>query len=316
MKKYAVIGTGAIGGYYGAKLVKAGFEVHFLARSDYEYIKKNGLVIDSKDGNFYLPQVNVYNNVSQMPVCDVVIISLKTTANNILPQILPVILNKENGIVIVMQNGIGTEDFVYSIVKHNRIIGGLCFICVQKTGFGHISHFDFGHISFAQYSKDNKPGQITDIVKSIADDFTKAQIKVNVEPCLGTARWKKLVWNIPYSGLSVILSADTKEINSNPYTRELVKNIMSEICTVASRLGYNIEKSFIEQMIQYTDSMVPYRASMKIDYDEKRPMEVESIFGNPLRLAQKANINVPLIETLYQQLKFLDERNVDWKVKS
>ena len=76
---YAILGTGALGGFYGAKLQKSGKEVHFLLKSDYHQVKKHGLIVKSKDGDFTLPQVNAYDNVEKMPQCDVVIIALKTT---------------------------------------------------------------------------------------------------------------------------------------------------------------------------------------------------------------------------------------------
>ncbi|HMD67487.1 MAG TPA: putative 2-dehydropantoate 2-reductase [Chitinivibrionales bacterium] len=308
-RTYAIIGTGAVGGFYGARLARAGYDVHFLAHSDYRHIRDHSLVIESKDGNFVLPHVNVYDDAGRMPPCDVVAVTLKTTANSILPAILPSIVKKD-GLVLVMQNGFGFEEEVAAIAGPDRVLGVLCFICVTKTGPGRISHLDFGHITVAQYTKDGSQSGITTQVKAVADDFTKAGIAVETSPDLGTARWKKLVWNVPYSGLSVVLSALTDALNKNPHSRELAKSIMAEVCAAAKACGHPIEPEFIDKMVAYTDAMTPYRTSMKIDYDEKRPMEVESIFGNPLRAAKKAGVNVPLMEMLYKELKFLDEENV------
>ena len=92
--KYAVIGTGAVGGFYGGKLANAGKEVHFLMHSDYEYVKKNGLQIDSCDGSFHIDNPHVYNDTNAMPQVDVVIVALKTTRNHLLSQLLPPFLRK------------------------------------------------------------------------------------------------------------------------------------------------------------------------------------------------------------------------------
>lgn len=307
-KTYAIIGTGAIGGFYGAKLVRAGFDVHFLARSDFGHIRDHGLVIDSKDGNFTLPRVNVYNNAANMPPCDVVAITLKATANHILPDVLPLVV-KKNGIVLVIQNGFGYEEEVAEIVGPDRVLGVLCFICSYKAGPGHIQHLDFGHITVAQYTKDGSPSGITPHMQDIAGDFTKAGISVHTAPDLATARWKKLVWNVPYSGLSVVLSATTDTLNKNHHSRGLVESLMREVCAAAAACGHPIEEDFIAEMLEYTDAMMPYRTSMKIDFDEKRPMEVEAIFGNPLRAAEKAGAKVPGMEMLYRELKYMDEEN-------
>jgi 2-dehydropantoate 2-reductase len=146
-------------------------------------------------------------------------------------------------------------------------------------------------------------------MQDIAGDFTKAGLTVRTAPDLATARWKKLVWNVPYSGLSVVLSALTDTLNKNPYSRDLVENLMREVCDAAAACGHPIEEEFIKEMLEYTDAMTPYRTSMKIDFDEKRPMEVEAIFGNPLRAAEKAGMKVQLMEMLYRELKYMDENN-------
>jgi 2-dehydropantoate 2-reductase len=307
-RTYAFLGTGAVGGFYGARLVRAGFDVHFLARSDAGYIREHGLVIDSKDGDFTIPHVNVYGDAGSMPRCDVVAITLKTTANGLLRGALPAMV-KDNGVVLVMQNGFGFEEEVANMVGSDSVIGALCFVCSNKVGPGHIKHLDFGHITLAQYTKNGLPAGITRQVSDICADFTKAGIPVAAAPDLGTARWKKLVWNIPYNGLSVVLNATTDLLNKIPFSRALVENLMHEVCAASAACGHPVEEGFIAEMLSYTDIMPPYRTSMKIDYDEKRPMEVESIFGNPLRAAKKAGAHMPLMEMLYQELKFMDEKN-------
>ena len=90
--RYGIIGTGALGGFYGGMLAKARREVHFLFRSDYEHVRKNGLRIDSVNGNFHLPEVNAYQNSQVMPLCDVILVCLKTTGNHHLPELIKPIL--------------------------------------------------------------------------------------------------------------------------------------------------------------------------------------------------------------------------------
>ena len=304
---YAIIGTGALGGYYGAKLHRSGMEVHFLLHSDYEHVRRQGLWIESKDGDFVLPRVNAYSRADDIPRCDVVLVALKTTQNHCLPALLPPAL-KENGVVLIMQNGLGMEHEVARMVGPHRIVGGLSFLCSNKVGPGHIRHLDYGAVAFAEYSPEEKPLGITDRLRAIGGDFERAGIKVELIDDLIFARWKKLIWNIPYSGLSVALNATTDELMKNPMARELVVKLMHEVVTGAAAIGRAIPESFVEKMLMDTDKMPPYRTSMKMDYENQRPMEVESIFGNPLRVAQAADTALPRIEMLYEQLKFLDER--------
>jgi 2-dehydropantoate 2-reductase len=305
---YAVLGTGALGGYYGACLQKSGSDVHFLLHSDYEYVSQHGLVVESKYGDFSLPNVQAYREVSKMPPCDVVIVALKTTQNDLLPSMLSNLV-KDNGVVLVLQNGLCVEDEVAQIVGSERVMGGLCFLCSNKVGAGHIRHLDYGEIKIGEYSTNYQTAGITKRMQQIAADFERAGIKMELAEDLLLARWQKLVWNIPYNGLSVVLDGRTDELMSNADTRSLVEELMWEVVAGAKSCDRTIPKTFVETMLVYTDKMKPYRTSMKIDYDEKRPLEVETMFGNPLRFAQERGVNLPKITMLYQQLKFLDNRN-------
>ena len=98
-RRYAIIGTGALGGFYGARLQRAGCDVHFLLHSDYEHVRQHGLVIESKDGDFVLPRINAYRDARDMPACDVIIVALKAIQNHLLPSLLP-----RDGVVTLMQN--------------------------------------------------------------------------------------------------------------------------------------------------------------------------------------------------------------------
>jgi 2-dehydropantoate 2-reductase len=307
-RSYAILGTGALGGYYGACLQRAGLEVNFLLHSDYEQVKEQGLVIESPNGDFTLPQVNAYGDVTKMPACDVVVVALKTTHNRLLPEMLPPVV-KDNGVVLVLQNGLGIEEEVAQIVGSKRVMGGLCFLCSNKVGPGHICHLDYGEITLGEYTPNYQVGGITERMCQIADDFERAGISIKLAEDLRFARWQKLVWNIPYNGLSVVLDATTNELMANQYTRSLVEQLMREVVAGAARCDRIIPDCFIQTMLDYTEKMTPYRTSMKIDYDEKRPLEVEAIFGNPLRVTSAAGTDLPLISMLYRQLKFLDARN-------
>lgn len=306
-RQYAIVGTGAIGGFYGAKLQRSGIDVHFLLHRDYYHVKRHGLVVDSVDGDFYLPYINAYSDVSEMPACDVVIVALKTTSNFLLPKLLPSLV-KEDGVVLVLQNGLNIEADVAEIVGGDRVMGGLCFICSNKIKPGHVHHLDYGTITLGDYQENYDPCSITPRMKEIAEEFEKAEIPIQLTEDLQLARWKKLVWNVPFNGLSVVLNAETDALIANEYSRQLAEELMNEVKEAALSCDRHISSDFIQKMLKDTAKMKPYSPSMKLDYEAKRPLEIEAIFGNPLRMAQKANIAVPRIEMLYSQLKFLDSK--------
>ncbi|HBL62115.1 MAG TPA: putative 2-dehydropantoate 2-reductase [Cyanobacteria bacterium UBA8803] len=307
-RSYAVLGTGAIGGFYGARLQQAGLEMHFLLRRDYEYVQRNGLAISSIQGDFTLPKVKGYNSVKDMPRCDVVLIALKSTHNHLLAQLLPPLV-KDGSVVLTLQNGLGIEPKIAALVGQSvEVLGGLCFICSNKNGPGQIRHIDYGQIQLAAYGLNYQPQGITTAMRQIATDFERANIPIKLEENLLLARWQKLVWNIPFNGLSVVLDATTDAIMADRHGQKMAEKLMREVVAIAARYGLNIPESFIQNRLEDTVKMKPYRTSMKIDYDFQRPLEIEAIFENPLRAAQKAGVPVPQLTMLYQQLKFLEAR--------
>ncbi len=317
---YAIIGTGAIGGYYGARLQQGGCDVHFLLHSDYEVVRDRGITIESVDGNFTLPSVKTYNNPKNMPPVDVAVVALKTTNNALITKLLPPI--KPNGAILSLQNGLGVETDIVQRLKETTdsvpaILGGLCFICSNKVGDGHIRHMAYGDVLLGAHNDQNQPGPPTPLMESIAADFTRARLPIDLTADLPMARWKKLVWNVPYNGLSVVLDATTEEMMNDDGVRSLITTLMQEVLTVANAWGQktspgtqrNLPLETIDQMLAHTEEMVPYRTSMKIDYDEGRPMEIEAILGNPILTAQELRISVPAMTVLYQQLTFLNAKN-------
>ena len=301
IKQIAVIGTGAVGGYYGGLLQKAGFDLHFLLHNDYEHVRKNGLVIDSPNGNFQLPEVATYNDPRKMPHCDLAIIALKTTESHLLPGILPHVV-KDSGIALTLQNGLGSEKAIADSIGADRVMGGLCVLCSNKISPGHIRHLDYGLITLGEYRADGCPGGITPRLEQLGAKMPSAGISTKPITDLLLAQWKKLVWNIPFNGLSVTRNALTNQLLKEPNTRRLCKTLMNEVAAASAVCARPIEAAFIEKMLADTEKMEPYAPSMKLDFDRGRPMEIESIYGHPLRTAKAAGIAMPETERLYHQL--------------
>jgi len=305
---YAIIGTGAVGALYGARLQRSGREVHFLLHRDFNHVRQCGLRVDSVDGNFRLSKVHSYRRAGDMPKCDVTVIALKATANHILPRILPHVA-KPGGTVIIIQNGIGAEKSVASILPGAIVLGGLSFLCCSKIGPGHIRHIDYGQLTLALFTRSGKPGGIIPVMKSIAADLNASGTPTKLIDDLVLARWKKLVWNIPFNGLSVLLNASTLELVRNLHTRALVQSLMAETVQGAKASGRIIPDSFVRKMMRDTDRMAPYDTSMKLDFKRANQMEVEAIYGEPIRAAAGRGVSLPRTEMLYRSLCLLNDRN-------
>lgn len=297
--KYGIIGTGAIGGYYGGKLAKDGQEVHFLMHRDYEFVKQHGLQIDSCDGSFHLDQVYAYASTKEMPPCDVVLVCLKSINNHLLRDFLPPLLH-EKTLVVLIQNGIGVEEDLQTMFPNVALAAGLAFICSAKTEPGRVNHQCYGHINFGNFSC-KEEGKMQQLV----DEFNHAGIKAGLVE-YQEARWKKAVWNMPFNGMTVALHTQTDLLLKNPATRQLIREQMMEVVGAAQHLGVkNLDESFVDLMIQMTDEMTPYSPSMRLDYDFHRPLEIHYIYTRPIEIARKAGFPMPKLEMLEAELRFL-----------
>ena len=297
--KYGIIGTGAIGGYYGGKLAKDGQEVHFLLHRDYEFVKQHGLQVDSCDGSFHLDHVNGYATTNEMPPCDVVLVCLKSTNNHLLRDMLPPLIH-DNTLVVLIQNGIGLEEDLQNQFPNVALAAGLAFICSAKTEPGCVNHQCYGHINFGNFSC-KEEGKMQQLV----DEFNHAGIKAGLVE-YQEARWKKAVWNMPFNGMTVALHTQTDLLLKNPATRQLIREQMMEVVGAAQHLGVkNLDESFVDLMIQMTDEMTPYSPSMRLDYDFHRPLEIHYIYSRPIEIAREAGFPMPKLEMLEAELRFL-----------
>jgi 2-dehydropantoate 2-reductase len=306
MGSYAILGTGAVGGYYGALLQKAGKEVHFLVRGDFAHVKSHGLKIDSPKGSFQLEKVNAYVSAEALPQCDVAVVAWKSTENRMLAEVLPKVL-RPGGAVLVLQNGLDPERDAALASPGSPILSGLCFLCSRKAGPGWIQHLDYGAVTLARYSPQGAQG-VTAEMRSIGEDLRAAGVEIRLHEDWRAARWRKLVWNIPFNGLCALLGADTSELLRHPPMRAQVSGIIDEVIAGAAACGCVLPADFRDKMLKDTDAMAPYEPSMKLDRDAGRPMELEAIYRRPLEAIAAAGGSAPLIESLHAHLGFLERR--------
>ena len=306
-----IIGTGAIGGFYGVMLARAGFDVHFLLRSEFAAVAERGLKLDSAvHGALTLNPVQAYSSAEDMPACDWLLVGAKTTSN---ADLAPAIIQAAapNAKVLLLQNGLDVEDSLRALLPDSlHLLGGLCLICVHRTGPGAITHQALGAVNVGYHS-----GPVTDeqarmaIVEEGAGLFRSAGIDSQAMPNLHQARWQKLVWNIPYNGLSVLLGAGTTPLMADADSRELIKALMAEVVQGAKACGHDMPAGYADYLFMMTEKMPDYWPSMYHDFLHKRPLELAAIYARPLAAAKTAGCELPRIEALYRSLSFIDRRN-------
>lgn len=297
----AIVGSGAVGGYYGARLARRGFEVHFLLRSDYAVVRREGLRVRSREGDFVLSpaQVHACDDSRRMPKADLVIVALKATANH---QFAPLIgpLLKEETAILTLQNGLGNEEQLAGLFGSERVLGGLAFVCINRGGPGVIQHTDYGLIRLGEFA-----GGPSARCRRIAEMFQSSGVPCQVLEDLGYGRWEKLVWNVPFNSLGAIMDLSTDRLMGSQEGVDLVRSIMQEVVAGAHAVGAALPEAIIDINLDRTRTMGPYRSSMQIDRQLSRPMEIEAIVGNPMRAAQAHGVAVPRLEILYRLLCLL-----------
>jgi len=314
--KIAVVGCGALGGYYGAKLCRAAHEVHFLLRSDYGAVRERGVTVRSPDGDFHV-QPLCARDPREIGPADLVLIALKTTANHVLPGLLPPLAGPDTA-VLTLQNGLGNEAAIASLVGPEKTLGGLCFVCLNRIAPGTILHLAHGAVVMGEYGRPSQPR-----TRFIAGTIAGSGVPCTVTENLAAAHWEKLVWNIPFNGLGVAGAAGWDAVERGQVApgqtlgpclttdlllgdarwEKLVRELMMETIHAAQALGFPVQDSAADRQMDLTRNMGAYKASTLIDFERGQDLELEGLFLEPLRQARRAGVSCPRLAALCAVLK-------------
>jgi len=303
--RVGIVGSGALGLYYGGMLQRSGQDVNFLLRRDLAAIRQHGLYVHSDHGDFHLPEVAGFANPQEIGPVDLVIIGLKTFAN---PHLLGLVRPLVNGqtAILTLQNGLGNEELLAEEFGADNILGGVAFLCSNRGEPGHVHHLGEGKIRLGEFT-----GGLSERCKKLAAMFEAAGVPCEAVADLRRSRWEKLVWNIPFNGLCALLRQDTDQLLALPEGRALAQQIMQEVVAGgnAQQLQQPIDgANFIQKMISLTDQMGGYKPSMMIDRLEGRPLELKAIYGIPLQQANAVGVEMPRTSMLYSLLKAGENR--------
>ena len=299
--KILVIGAGAIGGFYGALLAKAGSDVSVVCRSDYEIVKKQGFTIDStKLGQWTFKPSQVLNNAADYADnADYIFLCTKVIPENNRAQLINKAV-RANTCIVIIQNGIDIEQELVDAFPNNEIISGLAFICCNKIKAGAIHHLAYGKLTLGSVTHpSDKPLHLSNLIK-------KTGIESNISDNIISSRWLKCLWNAAFNPLSVLSSGlSTQKILS--IQEPLIRTIMQEVCAIAQDCGHPLPADSIDINISNTQTMPPYKTSMLLDYQKRQPMEIEAILGNTIRIAKKHGTACPTLDTLYALMKLKEK---------
>ncbi|MCF6752212.1 putative 2-dehydropantoate 2-reductase [Stutzerimonas degradans] len=311
--RIAIIGTGAIGGYYGMQLALAGHDVHFLLRSEYEAVRERGLRVNSAVlGSQHLANVQAYRSADQLPACDWLFVATKSTATAaLLPAIAQVAAPGAK--VVLLQNGLAVEDEIRPLLPAGvHLLGGLCAIYAHRSAPGVVEHQALGNINLGYHSGPAEGDEARQAVLAAGAAMLKAAGVGSVTmSSLEQARWIKLVWNVPFNGLSVLLNAGTAALLADTDSRALIRSIMDEVVAAAAACGFTLPSGLADKLIEGTTQLPDYLPSMYHDHAHRRPLELTALYAAPLAAAEQAGCAMPRTQALYRALSFLARHATD-----
>lgn len=314
MRSVTVIGSGAVGKFYGGLFVLSGCRVSYLEHSDFAIIQeKKYYEIELPDGRVIkIRPHQVENDFKRLPKADIILIALKTTENHLLTTFLPAVLKKESKILL-LQNGLGNEEYLFTFIKNHPIVCGVVTIGVSKIKPAYVKVKHFGEIKLAPFSMlDN--ASCEDIKEQLlqANDSKFGAIcpSIFLFENHRILRWTKLLWNASFSVLSLLFNVSVDILVTETNYQTIVRALMDEICLAAKEDGASIEDT-IETIIEVTATQKGYYPSMYYDFKLARSIESQYILRNVLDYARVHHLNLPLLSLVYKKL-MLQIKRKEW----
>lgn len=305
--RLAVVGSGALGGYVGARLAHAGADVHFLVRNDFEALREKGWQVESSgEQGFVVNPAQTYRDPAEIGPVDVVLIALKTTQNTALAQLIAPLISPQGTLLLTLQNGMGATDQLEHLFPDQPVAAGLCYIAVNRIAPGHvINQAPRGGLMRLAGTSPEAAEPVDRMCALIGTSGIQCEVLGSLEEAL----WRKLMWNVPFNGLPVAMGGCGSEVIVEQETHlEIARALMEELRSAANARGGSIEPEFGEQLIDYTRRLGHYRASTVVDFLAGRSLEVEAIWGEPLRRGRSAGVAMPHLATLHSILRGIDDQ--------
>ncbi|MBS0288684.1 MAG: ketopantoate reductase family protein [Proteobacteria bacterium] len=294
-----IIGAGALGKAYGG-LLSEDHELCYLMRSEYQATLSNkGFELEFIQQALKLQIENpqVVNDATQLIPSDIVIISLKTTQNQYIQSLLTRCL-KKNSLILVIQNGIGNEEWISQFTQQCPIICGISTMGARRTSATSVEIFTLGELRLAPFQPEHLA--LCDVIKNLFENAL-IPVPIRIAQNYKELRWQKLLWNVPFSCLSVIYGKDAKVLATEPYL-SIVNAVINELVVLAKTQGVSVTQEYIQKMLDLTRTLHGYFPSMYYDHIQGRPIEKEYIIDKVLVLAKQLQKDTPTLKLIEHYL--------------
>ena len=298
--KIGVIGTGAIGGYFGAKLAQAGLDVTFISRgTTLNILQTQGLKIKSYMGDFTIRKPKVAHSFNVLADTDIILLCVKSYNTREVAEALKSRISDKT-IIISMQNGIENEDILAEVFGKEKSIGSVVYITASVPEPGIIKHTSYGKVIFGELNK-----EITHRIRDIEKVFLDAGVPCGLTSDIKTELWKKLMLNIPYNGFTALARGPLSNYHEIREAQECFLRALKEVQAVARAEGHNISDEDVADVLKFTKSegFTTFKSSTLLDIESNKPLEIDSMQGAVIKAAEKHNLDIPVNKLIYALLK-------------
>ncbi len=296
----AVFGTGATGGYFGGRLAEAGEDVRFVARGAHlAALREHGLTVQSVAGDFRVHPVRAAADPAELGSVDVALVAVKAWQ---VPEAAEAMrpLVGERTFVVPLQNGIEAPGQLAAVLGAERVLDGFCSILASLDGPGRIRHM--GVVPYVAFGE--LDGSMSARAEALRAAFARTRgVTVEVPADIRAAMWNKFLFIAALSGVGAVSRVPAGVIRSLPETRELLRQALEEIYSVALRSGVALAADAVARTLEFIDGLPPDgTASMQRDVLAGRPSELEAQVGAVVRLGERLGVEVPVHRTIYAAL--------------
>ena len=302
MKEILMVGAGAVGGFFGARLAMHNPNVSFLLRPNtLAAVKQHGLTIRSADGTFTVrPQVA--SDVRRLPRPELIVLGVKAhDLDEVLNQIEPVLTEKT--VILTLQNGIDTEDRLLARLQRDCVVGGVAYIYSKIAEPGIIEHYKKGAVAIGELM-----GNESERLLAIRDLFTAAGIPCHLSKDIRRTKWEKMCWNCVFNPITVLIDDHVAKALDHPEMMGVIRQIVGEVAAVSAAMKVPLPLDMPERVVKATQEIRDIHTSMYDDWKAGRRTEIDYLNGFIVRKGRDLGIPTPVNEALTAMIKTITEK--------
>jgi 2-dehydropantoate 2-reductase len=301
--RIAVVGAGAVGGFFGAKLAAASNDVAFVARGPHlAAMRQAGLTVESAQGSLRVDDALFTDDPAQIGKVDLVLFCVKSYDTESAAQSLAPMIGRETAI-LSLQNGIDNTDKLKRLYGDTQPLAGVVYLGSQLSRPATIRHSAGGRIIFGELG-----GQVHERTRAIEQALSSAQIPCEMSTEIRHVQWRKLLWNAPFCAISCLTRATVKDIVDSDSLTKLALDCMKEVRAAAKTQAIDLSPALFDETLSFSRSLGDFKPSMLQDLEAGKPLEFEAFNGIVVKFLQRAGQEAPTNQVFHAALKYLDRK--------